>query len=96
MSHRARQIYETTKVADAVICSRYLFRQKKEEEYYRQRLYSVIIKCFGGSFEPDAKLLEGREAETTNKQAIKANWKKLARHFGVNMSPEVKRKLNAE
>ena len=93
---KAREIYNTTRVADAVICSRYLFKQKKEEEYYRQRLYAVIIKCCGGSFEPDAKLLSDEGFQKTSKKSIKANWKKLANKFGVQLSADVSKKLNGE
>lgn len=93
---KARLIYMSTKVADAVICSRHLLRLKKEAEFHRQRLHSVIIKAFGGSYEPDQSLL-GNECSAPvcrDKKFYKHEWLKLAEKMGAKLSPDIREKLN--
>lgn len=88
---KARLIYMTTKVADAVICSRHLLKLKKEAEFHRQRLHSVIIKAAGGSYEPDQSLLEldGPRKERPDVRTAKDGWLKMIRNFKAKVDPKV-------
>lgn len=93
---RAMEIYNTVTVPDAILCARHKGRLRREEEFHRQMLYSVINRSLGGEYKPDESLLREVRAERQklDKRTIKQNWKMLADKMGAVLPPEVLEKLN--
>ncbi len=87
----ASQIYYETTIADAILCARHLIKKKREEEYHRQCLYSIINRSLGGSFMPDTSLLDMPLG--LRKTNYKKNWLKLAKKMGIKLPKNVEEKL---
>lgn len=95
---KARQIYYGSTVVEAVAAAVHLKFLRRVAEFNRQRLFQIINNSLGGSYAPDASLLEKgpkKSAKPSKKQLMK-NWLKLAGRTGDEIPEVVRRIIDGE